>query len=170
MTLLNELADKFTTDVHITEEDQQIINEANTAYDDIVSMLEELEELREILPERKCSEKELAAINGVLDEMVSEIPLNEYEAMLEKVDRQFRRYTGQDTLKRQYRCTTGPKAGRIVTSPEKCGIRKDPRRVRLGKKAARMKKGQRVRKTLFTKRKTTSKRLSRLNKVLRGDN
>jgi hypothetical protein len=85
----------------------------------------------------------------------------------EAVQRQFRRYG--DSFKRQYRCTTGDKAGRLVTSPEKCGIRKDPKRVRMGKRAARAKKGQRIRKSLFTKRKTQSKRLSRLNKVLRGD-
>jgi hypothetical protein len=41
--------------------------------------------------------------------------------------------------------------------------------VRIGKKSARMKKGQRVRKSKFTKRKTQSKRLSRMNAALRGD-
>ena len=84
-----------------------------------------------------------------------------------EVKRQFRRYG--DNFKRQYRCMSGPKKGRIVTSPNSCGKRKDPRRVRIGKKSARMKKGQRVRKSRFTKRKTQSKRLTRMNKVLRGD-
>jgi len=84
-----------------------------------------------------------------------------------RVKRQFRRYG--DRFKRQFRCMSGPKQGRVVPSPEKCGIRKDPKRIRIGKKSARMKKGSRVRRTLFTKRKTLSKRLSRMNKVLRGD-
>jgi len=83
------------------------------------------------------------------------------------VKRQFRRYG--DTFKRQYRCMSGSKKGLMVTSPESCGKRKDPRRVRIGKKASRVKKGIRVRKSKFTKRKTASKRLSRLNKVLRGE-
>lgn len=92
---------------------------------------------------------------------VDEHPL--YEA---RIIRQFRRYG--NTLKRQFRCTSGPKQGRLVTSPEKCGIRKDPKRVRIGKRSARIKKGQRIRKTLFTKRRTPSKRVTRFNKYMSG--
>lgn len=83
-----------------------------------------------------------------------------------RIIRQFRRYG--NTLKRQFRCTSGPKKGRLVTSPSKCGIRKDPKRVRQGKINARHKKGQRIRKSVFTKRKTATKRLTRLNKMLSG--
>ena len=50
-----------------------------------------------------------------------------------------------------------------------CGMKKDPLKVRKGKKAARMKKGQRIRKTLMTKRKAPSKRLVRMNNILRGE-
>lgn len=82
------------------------------------------------------------------------------------VIRQFRRIG--NSLKRQFRCTSGPKKGRLVTSPAKCGIRKDPKRVRQGKINARRKKGQRIRKTQFTKRKTATKRLVRLNKMMSG--
>ena len=84
-----------------------------------------------------------------------------------QVQRQFKRYGNKFT--RQFRCLSGPKEGRLVTSPEKCGIRKDPRRVRIGKKASRIKKQQRIRKTLFTKRKSISQILQRRNKVLRGE-
>ena len=83
------------------------------------------------------------------------------------VKRQFKRYG--DTFKRQFRCMSGPKKGKIVAAPANCGKRKDPKRIRIGKKSARMKKGQRVRKTLRTKRKTLSKLLTRRNEVLRGD-
>jgi hypothetical protein len=153
----------------LTEGDERLINEANTAYDKMVDMLDEINELREMLSGEKLSHQARLVANQIIDEMSKEIPFDEYRTMLEKVERQFRRYSGQDTLKRQYRCTTGQKAGRIVTSPEKCGIRKDPMAVRRGKKASRMKKGQRVRKTQFTKRKTASKRLVRLNKAMGGD-
>lgn len=81
--------------------------------------------------------------------------------------RQFKRYG--DQFKRQFRCTSGPKKGRIVAKAANCGKRKDPLRVRIGKKSSRVKKGQRVRKTLRTKRKTLSKLLTRRNKTLRGD-
>jgi hypothetical protein len=83
------------------------------------------------------------------------------------VERQFRRYG--NNLKRQYRCLSGPKKGLMVTQPLKCGIRKNPKRVIIGKKAARSKMGQRIRHTQFTKRKTAHKQLVRLNKVLRNE-
>ena len=83
------------------------------------------------------------------------------------VSRQFKRYGTE--FKRQFRCMSGPKKGRVVASAKACGKRKDPLRVRIGRKSARIKKGQRVRKTLRTKRKTLSKILTRRNKALRGD-
>lgn len=83
-----------------------------------------------------------------------------------RIIRQFRRYGGK--LSRQFRCMGGPKKGRLVTSPSKCGIRKDPKKVRQGKINARHKKGQRIRKTQFTKRKTATKRLMRFNKMMAG--
>lgn len=170
MKLCNVLDDHLLeSSDKLTESDLRIIEEANTAYDNIVEMLEDVHAIREMVQEGSFPIKAIGVIHAIIDEMNAEMPMEEYEAMLEKVERQFRRYSGQDTLKRQYRCTTGSKAGRIVTSPEKCGIRKDPMKVRQGKKAARVKKGQRVRKSLFTKRKTVSKRLQRLNKAMRGD-
>ena len=71
-------------------------------------------------------------------------------------------------IKRQYRCTTGPKKGRIVASPQACATRKDPRKVRHGKKVARMRKGIRVRKSSITKRKSVSKMAARMNQRIMG--
>lgn len=84
-----------------------------------------------------------------------------------KVVRQFKRYG--NTFKRQFRCMSGPRKGRLVTDPMKCGMRKDPKQVRAGKKSARIRKGERVRKTKLTKRRAPSQRLQQLNKRLRGD-
>jgi len=80
--------------------------------------------------------------------------------------RQFKRFG--NAIKRQYRCTSGPKKGKIVASPQACGQRKDPRKVRHGKKVARMKKGVRIRKTKIAKKKTVSKMVNRMNKRLSG--
>lgn len=71
-------------------------------------------------------------------------------------------------LKKQYRCTTGQKKGRISASPQACGRRKDPKKKRHGRKVARMKKGVRVKKTKIAKKRQISKRLTRINKRLAG--
>lgn len=111
-----------------------------------------------------------------IDEECEEVYVDEYgniydldKNIIEEaaVTRQFKRYG--DNLKRQFRCMSGPKKGRIVAKAANCGRRKDPMRVRIGKKSSRIKKGQRVRKTLRTKKKTISKVLTRRNKALRGD-
>lgn len=80
--------------------------------------------------------------------------------------RQFKR-VGK-TLKRQFRCMSGDKQGRLVSSPDKCGIRKDPDRVHRGKEAARHKKAQKIRKSKRTKRTASSKRITRFNDFLKG--
>lgn len=66
-------------------------------------------------------------------------------------------------IKRCYRCTSGPKKGKLVSDPKQCGARKNPKKVRNGRKVAREKKGVRIRKTGITKRTTLSKLLKRLN-------
>jgi hypothetical protein len=130
-------------------------------------MLEEVQQMKLLAKSGKLDESGLAEISALISEMDEIIGDELISVVAESVDRQFRRYG--DNFLRQYRCTSGPKKGRLVASPDQCGKRKDPRRVRIGKKAARVKKGIRIRKSKFTKRKTQSKRLSRLNKVLRGD-
>lgn len=154
----------------LTEDNELIAEEAIQAFNYVNDLLDEIELIREGLNEGSIPVEALPAIERRIKEMSAELnetEIAELEEIAEAVKRQFRRYG--DKFLRQYRCTTGDKAGRMVTSPEKCGIRKDPRRVRIGKRASRVKKGQRIRKTLFTKRKTQSKRLSRMNKIMRGD-
>lgn len=84
-----------------------------------------------------------------------------------QVTRQFKRYGNK--FKRQYRCMSGPRKGRLVTDPMKCGKRKDPKQVRAGKKSSRVRKGERVRKTKLAKRRAPSQMVQRLNKRLRGE-
>lgn len=152
------------------QDDDAIIQNALVLIERLRYIKEGLEELKDASNFLSESEHHLDHIliemDSDLDEIIKEWDDSE-NVFLEAVDRQFRRYG--DRFYRQYRCTSGQKAGRIVTSPEKCGLRKDPKRVRLGKRAARSKKGSRIRKTQFTKRKSQSKRLTRLNTVLRGD-
>jgi hypothetical protein len=95
-----------------------------------------------------------------------EISEDQYEILDEAAKRQWKRYGNK--FVRKFRCYGGPKNGKMVSTAAGCGMRKDPLKVRRGKKAARMKKGSRVRKTMMTKRKSPSKRLVRMNNILRG--
>lgn len=70
-------------------------------------------------------------------------------------------------IKRQYRCTSGLKKGKIVADPKSCAKRKDPKKVRHGRKVARSKKGIRVLKSKVAKKRSISKLVSRMNKRLR---
>lgn len=99
--------------------------------------------------------------------VVEEITEEQYNKLDEGAKRQFKRYGTK--FVRKFRCYGGPKDGRMVTQMADCGIRKDPFKVRQGKKASRLKKGQRVRKTKLAKRKAPSQRLVRMNKILRGE-
>ena len=106
----------------------------------------------------------------LLDEVLYECEIvytdEEGNVLNEGAIRQFKRFG--TVIKRQYRCTSGPKAGKIAASPQACGQRKDPRKIRHGKKVARMKKGVRVRKTKIAKRKAVSKMVTRMNARLAG--
>jgi hypothetical protein len=151
----------------IFEQEQMVARGAANASEYVLEMLEDIQALQELVYEYKLPKEAVDEINNIIKEMETDLETNDPEAVFEAVDRQFRRYG--DKFLRQYRCKSGPKSGRLVASPEACGKRKDPKKVRQGKASARRKKGQRVRKTLFTKRRTQSKRLSRMNKILRGD-
>lgn len=71
-------------------------------------------------------------------------------------------------IKRKYRCTSGPKKGQPVTDPSKCAQRKDPKKIRQGRKNMRKGKATRKRKAKITKRTAKSKMVARLNKTLKG--
>lgn len=70
------------------------------------------------------------------------------------------------TLKRWYRCTTGRKKGRMVSDPRICAQRKDPKKVRHGRKVARKKKGIRIRKSKIAARSATHRMVVKMNKRL----
>jgi len=60
-------------------------------------------------------------------------------------------------IKRYFRCTSGRKQGKLVSKPQICALRKDPRKVRVGKRVARTKKGIRIRKSKVARRTAASK-------------
>ena len=65
--------------------------------------------------------------------------------------------------KRYYRCTSGPKAGTYASCPSACFQRKNPKRVRHGKKVARSRKAVRIRKSRITSKKAAHTMLKRVN-------
>lgn len=80
--------------------------------------------------------------------------------------RQFKRVG--DTLKQKYRCLSGKKKGKLVSHPGGCGVRKDPKKIRQGKKVMRTKKNLIQRKSKITKRKAISKLVTKRNQLLSG--
>ena len=90
----------------------------------------------------------------------------EGEVLTEAAIRQFKRVGGQ--IKRQYRCTTGPKKGKIVATPQACAKRKDPKKRRHGRKVSRARKGVRVMKTRIAKKQQQSKLVTRMNRRISG--
>ena len=69
---------------------------------------------------------------------------------------------------RKYRCLSGPKKGKPVSDPSKCATRKDPGKVRQGRKNMRRGKATRKRKAKITRKTTKSKMAGRLNAGLKG--
>jgi hypothetical protein len=90
---------------------------------------------------------------------------DEYNQLDEAIQRTFKRVG--NTISRYYKCTSGPKAGSIVSDPSKCSIRKNPKRVRHGKKIAKQKVSVRTMKTKVKKKSPISKRLVKLNKQIK---
>lgn len=88
------------------------------------------------------------------------------EVLEEAARRQFKRMGNE--IKKRYRCTAGPKKGKMVSEPNKCATRKDPRKVRQGRKLMRSKKGTIKRKAGITKRKSISRLVANMNKRLSG--
>ncbi len=101
------------------------------------------------------------------DVMCEEIFTDEDDNILDEgAIRQFKK-VGK-SLKRQFRCTSGPKEGKIAATPQACATRKDPKKVRHGRKVLRTKKGIIVRKTAISKRKAISRLVAKMNKRLSG--
>lgn len=96
------------------------------------------------------------------------ITAEQYDQLDEGAQRAYRRVGNNIT--QYYRCTSGPKKGKLASDPSKCGQRKDPKRVRHGRQVAQRKGSIRVRKTQARKRTQLSKRVTQLNTTLRKRN
>ncbi len=111
--------------------------------------------LHEVLPEDFC------------ECMYEEVFVDEDDNILDEAAmRQWKR-VGQE-IKKRYRCLSGPKAGKLVASPQACATRKDPKRIRHGRKVMRSKKGTIARKTRVAKRKQLSRMVAKMNRRLAG--
>jgi hypothetical protein len=86
------------------------------------------------------------------------------ELLSEAAIRQFKK-SGTRMI-RKYRCMSGPRMGKLVSEPSKCGQRKDPRKVRKGKQIMRSKKGVIARKTKIAKKRAMSKLITKMNRRL----
>lgn len=74
------------------------------------------------------------------------------------------------SITRYYRCTSGPKKGKLASEPAKCGMRPNPKKVRHGRKVAKQKGAIRVRKTAIAKLQQISKKITDLNRNLNNRN
>jgi len=88
------------------------------------------------------------------------------EILSEAAIRQFKRVG--NTIRKRYRCLSGMKAGKLVATPGACATRKDPKKVRQGRKVMRSKKGTIKRKSGITNRKAISKMVKKMNRRLSG--
>ena len=88
------------------------------------------------------------------------------EVLSESAVRQWKKQGNK--MVKKYRCLAGPKKNRLVSKPGDCATRKDPKKVRMGRKIMRTKKGVISRKSKISKRKSISKILSKLNARLMG--
>lgn len=104
----------------------------------------------------------------ILDDCIfEEVYTNaEGEILSEAAIRQYKR-VGQE-IKKRYRCLSGPKSGKLVAEPSSCATRKDPRKVRQGRKVMRSKKGTIKRKSAISKRKQLSRMVKKMNQRLSG--
>lgn len=100
-------------------------------------------------------------------DLYKEVYVDEDDNILnEAAIRQFKLVNKKIT--RKYRCMAGPKKGRLVAKPSGCATRKDPAKVRHGRKVMRSKKGIIKRKSRITKNKAMNKIVAKMNKRLMG--
>ena len=84
----------------------------------------------------------------------------------EGVKRQYKKVGGK--IEKRFRCTGGKKKGKFVANASVCFKRKDPKKVRRGRKVMRTKKKLIMRKSQISKRRSISKLIARMNKRLSG--
>jgi len=114
-------------------------------------------------------------VHEIIEELIMDSSGNVYESVYVDGDdnilsegavRQWKRQGGK--LVQKYRCLSGKKKGKLVAKPGGCGQRKDPKKVRTGRRVMRSKKGVIGRKAKISKRQSISKRLAKMNARLMG--
>ena len=111
--------------------------------------------------------KELLQFDNNSSCLCEEVYVDENDDILsEAAVRQFKRYG--NTFVKKYRCLVGPKKGKLVAHPGDCATRKDPKKVRQGRKVMRSKKGIIKRKSKVSKRKSVSRLVTKINKRIMG--
>lgn len=178
MRLLRNLLE-YTTELDLATEIEKLYDRFDECCDD---MPEKMGEQWDTIADRmdhameeghfEQAEAHLAQLQGMLEdflgEQCEEIWVDEFgnEIVSEAARRAFKRVGKQ--IKRRYRCTTGMKKGKVVSDPKLCATRKDPKKVRLGRRVARTRKGVRIRKSAISKRTAMSKMVRRMNQRLSG--
>ena len=110
------------------------------------------------MPVRSQQVWELMRLIDILGEELDELD--------EAVKRQYKKVGGN--IEKRFRCTAGKKKGKFVSSPSICFRRKDPKKVRRGKRLMRVKKKLIQRKSQISKRRSISRLITRMNKRLSG--
>jgi len=86
------------------------------------------------------------------------------ELLDENAIRQFKMVGGK--IEKRFRCLAGPKAGRLVSKPGDCGVRKDPKKIRAGRRVMQQKGAIIRRKGSITKKRAGTKRVAKMNQLL----
>ena len=68
---------------------------------------------------------------------------------------------------KQFRCMSGEKKGRLVANAKTCTMRKNPKRMIVGRKVAAAKKGVRLRKSAITRNTAAHRMVRKTNKRLK---
>ena len=139
----------------IKKEEHFWINCKNSNINDEIVFVHENETIKAIVSDITIKNTDMFRLN-IIESTLTEAAL-----------RQWKR-SGQKLVKK-YRCLAGPKKGKLVSDPSACAMRKEPKKVRSGRKVMRSKKGTIQRKSQIAKRRTISKLVRKMNKRLSGN-
>ena len=116
-------------------------------------------ETQDLVPQDNVPEKNMAEQVDLIPEMVDGKILEQpdHSAITEGVSQIFRRQKGGRPTK-GFRCTSGPRKGRIVAKPSTCFAKRDPVKGAKIKKKRQMKARQAGKKMAITKRSRPSSR------------
>ncbi len=108
--------------------------------------------LFDILQEETCCEEVYVDEDG---NILSEAAVRQFKIVDKKITKRFR-------------CTSGPKKGKLVANPSACSKRPDPKKVRQGRATMRSKKGVVQRKAKVSKKKAMNRIVAKMNARLTG--